>query len=531
MKWSKICSFVGFTVGAIAASTSAPEIEIVGNHFYYSNNGSEFFVKGVAYQSDLTNATAGQTFVDPLADPTSCTRDVQYLKMLDTNVIRVYAINTSLDHTECIQTFADNGIYIISDLSNPGMSISRDDPQWNVELYQQYTSVVDSLQNYTNVLGFFAGNEVSNLANNTAASAFVKAAVRDMKSYIKAKNYRSLPIGYAAADVSDIRIPMTEYFVCGDSSETIDFYGLNIYEWCGSNTFQGSGYEATTQAYSIFNIPLIFSEYGCNTVQPRTFEETPPLYSSNMTGVWSGGVLYEYFEDVNNYGLVSIENGQVSTLSDFNAFSSQIVSVSPSIGNTNSVTAATTTMTCPASGSTWSANTNLPPTPNSAVCDCVSNAANCVVASSVSSADYGTLFGYLCSMMDCTGISGNGTSGVYGAYSFCDPTAQLNFLLNAYYESQGKSAAACSFSGSASINSAPSTAATCSSVLQQAGTAGTGSVTASITGVASGSQQASGSAAAASTSSKKSGAASVSKQLPVIGVILTTLALAMVLVM
>lgn len=39
-------------------------------------------------------------------------------------------------------------------------------------------SVVDAMANYTNLLGFFAGNEVAFAPNSTDAAPFVKAAVR-----------------------------------------------------------------------------------------------------------------------------------------------------------------------------------------------------------------------------------------------------------------------------------------------------------------------------------------------------------------
>jgi hypothetical protein len=150
-----------------------------------------------------------------LADEAGCARDIPILKELGTNVIRVYAVNASLDHSACMNLLAENDIYLIQDLSNPSSSIDRSDPEWTTELFAEYAAVVDAMANYTNVLGFFAGNEVSNNVNNTDASAFVKAAVRDMKAYIKTKGYRTIGVGYATNDDASIRTNLAHYFNCG----------------------------------------------------------------------------------------------------------------------------------------------------------------------------------------------------------------------------------------------------------------------------------------------------------------------------
>jgi hypothetical protein len=82
------------------------------------------------------------------------------------------------------------GIYVISDLGEPDLSINREDPAWNTQLFTRYQGVIDALAPYTNVIGFFAGNEVTNNLSYTGASAYVKAAVRDSKAYIVSKGYR-----------------------------------------------------------------------------------------------------------------------------------------------------------------------------------------------------------------------------------------------------------------------------------------------------------------------------------------------------
>lgn len=224
------------------------------------------------------------------------------LQEIQTNIIRVYAIDPTADHSECMRLLSDAGIYVIADLSEPMLSINREDGKWDQDLYARYTAVVDELAQYTNVMGFFAGNEVSNAPNNTQASAFVKAAVRDTKAYIKQQNYRTIGVGYATNDDADIRADMADYFNCGPSEESIDFWGYNIYSWCGEQEYEGSEYEARTEEFADYPVPVFFAEYGCNEVKPRTFSDIPVLYGEEMSKVWSGGIVYMYFQEANDYG-------------------------------------------------------------------------------------------------------------------------------------------------------------------------------------------------------------------------------------
>ena len=91
---------------------------------------------------------------------------------------------------------------------------------------------------------------------------------------------------------------------------------------------------------------------------------------------------------------------------------------------------------------------------------------------------------------------------MYGAYSMCDGNDQLSFAINQYYQGQvqqGNGASACDFGGSASTQSSSSPTGSCSVLLEQAGSQGTGSVAANPTATglnSSGSGSSSSSAAA-----------------------------------
>nr|XP_001397917.2 1,3-beta-glucanosyltransferase gel3 [Aspergillus niger CBS 513.88] len=459
-----------------SSALAVDPIEIKGSKFFYSSNDTQFFLRGVAYQKSTT--------ADPLSSKTTCERDIPYMKELRTNVIRTYDIDPTADHDDCMQLLADAGIYVIADLSNTSVAIDRSDPAWQLTLYNRYTSVIDAMAGYNNTLGFFAGNEIANSVGTTDAMPYVKAAIRDMKTYISNKGYRTIGVGYATADVSSIRADLADYINCQSESVGIDFFGYNIYSWCGDSTYAESGYNVT----------------------PRTFTEVAALYGDTMSQVWSGGIVYEYFQDTNDYGLVSvIDSTSVSTMTDFSYYSKEIASATPSSTNKASYTPTNTALrSCPTENSSWKAKASpLPPTPDSDLCECMVDAATCTVKDSLDSDDIGDLMGEVCGMMSCSGITGNGTTGKYGAYSMCNSKQQLVFVLNEYYEKQksaGNAASACSWGGSATTKSATSATGSCKTYMSEAGTAGTGLVTSEATATAGSSGSTASSTSVSSTS-------------------------------
>ena len=91
-----------------------------------------------------------------------------------------------------------------------------------------------------------------------------------------------------------------------DVSDIVDILGINVYNWCHrDDTFVSSGYQNIQNQFinSGLNIPIMFSEYGCNqqdfasdypwTVNYRTWIQVPCIFNpQQMASSFSGGFAY-----------------------------------------------------------------------------------------------------------------------------------------------------------------------------------------------------------------------------------------------
>ncbi|OBA22943.1 hypothetical protein METBIDRAFT_15547, partial [Metschnikowia bicuspidata var. bicuspidata NRRL YB-4993] len=338
-----------------------------GNALFVNGTSERFYIRGIDYQPG-----GSSKLIDPIANVDNLKRDIPYFEDLGINTIRAYSIDNTADHSEGMKLLLDAGIGLILDTNIPLALIARDDGaecSYNTMYLNEVLATVRIMSAYDNLIGIFAANEVINDLDTTPAAAYVKAVIRDIKTFQRNTGLRTVPVGYSAADIEENRVQSAHYFNCGDDEMArADFYGFNDYSWCGDSSFTISGYDKKVETFLNHSIPLFFSEYGCNKVTPRKFTEVESIYSTDMTHVFSGGLVYEYSQEANDYGLVELssDNKTVTTKDDFDNLKLQFASV-PNPSGDGGYQSDLPHSNCPSRSSVWEASNTIPDTPKGAL--------------------------------------------------------------------------------------------------------------------------------------------------------------------
>ncbi|KAI1389050.1 glycoside hydrolase family 72 protein [Hypoxylon trugodes] len=341
--------------GATLAAAVTP-LEVQGSQFVDSKTGNAFQVVGMAYQIGGSAGYDPSHGKDPLSNGDICKRDAALMQQLGINTVRVYNLDPNLNHDDCASVFNAAGMYMIIDVNSPleGESLRSDQPKqsYNSGYLNRTFAIVEAFKSYPNTLGFFSGNEVINdVKTGSSVPPYVRAVTRDLKNYIKNHADRAIPVGYSAADVRDVLEDTWNYFQCAidgdaDDMSRADMFALNSYSWCGDSSFQKSGYDTLVDMFKTTSVPVFYSEFGCNTPSPRVFTEIGTIYGSQMAGVFSGGVVYEWAQEDNNYGLATCnDDGTVELLSDYKTLQDQYKKVD--FTKVQSVKAANSKVTAP----------------------------------------------------------------------------------------------------------------------------------------------------------------------------------------
>lgn len=121
--FTRILSFAFLAAVSVFAQSSTPTISAVGAKFFFEN-GTQYFIKGtwplspsVMPAAEHTIGVAYQlTDDDPLTNGDQCKLDAKQMADLGANTIRVYHIDPTANHDDCMKAFADVGIYVFCDL-------------------------------------------------------------------------------------------------------------------------------------------------------------------------------------------------------------------------------------------------------------------------------------------------------------------------------------------------------------------------------------------------------------------------------
>jgi hypothetical protein len=176
------------------------------------------------------------------------------------------------------------GIYVLANLGGPNEQIMQTQT-WDRDLQKRFFGLVENLMPYSNLLGFYT--------TGTAITVpFVKAAVRDLKHFLRSHGKGHIPIGYSSLirgrDLSDV-------LNCGDKDTSIDFLALELDPLCSNLNQTQQAIETAASQYLDYSIPLMFWGSRCVPQALGNVGAIPSIYEPEITKVAAGAFMFSYF--------------------------------------------------------------------------------------------------------------------------------------------------------------------------------------------------------------------------------------------
>ncbi|KAG1709004.1 hypothetical protein DVH05_022635 [Phytophthora capsici] len=302
-----------------AKGNAANPVIIKGNRFFDSVTGDYFAVRGVNYYPRPNTGPLDLNNLDLFSNDFQHIwgRDLPQFTALGANVIRLYAVDSDVDHTDFMCALQAEGIYVIVDLGAncQGCEITADSaPACYPASYKaRGEKIIKEFARYDNVLAFSGGNEINHRTGGnpwTWNAPCQKKFIRDMRAFLQScPTLRQVPVGLVVADTD--RDDNALYYNCrtdpSDELENAQWYGINTYVHCEdiSDPTKATGFNLLRDSFKgyDYSIPVVLTEFGC--VNPnfptvdgyeaqRTFHDARFMNMPEYSDYFAGGVAFEY---------------------------------------------------------------------------------------------------------------------------------------------------------------------------------------------------------------------------------------------
>ncbi|KAF1784648.1 Glycoside hydrolase superfamily [Phytophthora cactorum] len=275
---------------------------IKGNRFFDSVSGDYFAIRGVNYYPRPNTGPLDKNNLDLFSNDFKhiWQRDVPQFAALEANVIRLYAVDPDVDHTDFMCALQSEGIYVVVDLGANCEGCTRREDHRTVRALRQCHGVQWRQRDQPP----YGGNPW------TWNAPCQKKFIRDMRAFIQScPNLRKVPVGLVVADTD--RDENAQYYNCrtdeSDELENAQWYGINTYVHCDdiSDPTKATGFNLLRDSFKSYDysIPVVLTEFGC--VSPafptvdgyeaqRTFHDAAFMNLPEYSDYFAGGVAFEY---------------------------------------------------------------------------------------------------------------------------------------------------------------------------------------------------------------------------------------------